>query len=56
VLSLIFLAFQGRLQRRHITFDGIYVTVAVEDIYYQVDNDDMLAFLKLKQEGQSNQY
>lgn len=30
----------------NITFDEIGVTVAVEHIYYQVDNDDLLALLQ----------
>lgn len=32
-----------------INFQSIDVIVAVEDIYYQVDNDDMLAFWQAKQ-------
>ncbi len=32
-----------------IYFQSIDVAVAVEDIYYQVDNEDMLAFLQAKQ-------
>ncbi|PPD33273.1 MAG: hypothetical protein CTY19_08245 [Methylomonas sp.] len=32
-----------------IHFQSIEVAVAVEDIYYQVDNDDMLAFMQAKQ-------
>lgn len=32
-----------------INFQSIDVIVAVEDIYYQVDNDDMQAFLQAKQ-------
>ncbi len=32
-----------------IHFQSIDVAVAVEDIYYQVDNEDMLAFLQAKQ-------
>ncbi|MDD2740385.1 MAG: Uma2 family endonuclease [Methylomonas lenta] len=32
-----------------INFQSIDVAVAVEDIYYQVDNDDMLTFLQAKQ-------
>lgn len=31
-----------------ITFDSLGVTVLVEDIYYQVNNDDVLAFLQEK--------
>ncbi|MDI1232374.1 MAG: Uma2 family endonuclease [Methylobacter sp.] len=31
-----------------ITFDSLGVTVLVEDIYYQVNNDDVLAFLQKK--------
>jgi len=31
-----------------ITFDSLEVSVLVEDIYYQVDNDDVLAFLQEK--------
>lgn len=32
-----------------IHFQSIDVAVAVEDIYYQVENEDMLAFLQAKQ-------
>ncbi len=32
-----------------IKFQSLDVVVAVEDIYYQVDNDDMLTFLQAKQ-------
>lgn len=28
-----------------VTFHSLQVTVRVEDIYYQVDNEDVLAFL-----------
>ncbi len=34
-----------------ITFDSIGLTVLVEDIYYQVNNDDVLAFLQEKNQS-----
>lgn len=34
-----------------ITFDSLGVTVLVEDIYYQVNNDDVLAFLQEKNQA-----
>ncbi|MBL6986696.1 MAG: Uma2 family endonuclease [Methylobacter sp.] len=34
-----------------ITFDSIGVTVLVEDIYYQVNNEDVLAFLQEKNQA-----
>ncbi len=35
-----------------ITFESVAVTVLVEDIYYQVDNEDMQNFLQLQQENE----
>lgn len=32
-----------------ITFESIGVTVSVEDIYYQIDNEDMIQYLQGKQ-------
>ncbi|HBA66025.1 MAG TPA: hypothetical protein DCZ48_07580 [Methylococcaceae bacterium] len=34
-----------------IHFESIDVNIAVEDIYYQVDNDDVLAFIQQKQQS-----
>lgn len=34
-----------------ISFDSLGVSVAVEDIYYQVNNEDVLAFLQQKQQS-----
>ena len=36
-----------------ITFESIYIIVSIEDIYYQVTNDDMAKFL-IEQENHSN--
>jgi len=36
-----------------ITFESLGVTVLAEDIYYQVNNDDVLAFLQEKKSGSS---
>jgi hypothetical protein len=33
-----------------INFRSLDITVAVEDIYYQVNNEDVLAFLQQKQQ------
>jgi Uma2 family endonuclease len=34
-----------------ITFQSLGITVSVEDIYYQVNNEDVLAFLEQKQQS-----
>jgi len=34
-----------------ITFQSIQVTLSVEDIYYQVDNEDFIEFLKEKEKN-----
>ena len=37
-----------------VTFDSIGATVAVEDIYYQVENEEMVNFFKIKQQPEPN--